>query len=136
MKRPILLLFLGCVLASPLRAGADGKGGDDFNQFFAQFRSAVMQRNQKKLARMMAPKFDFIRGTGVTPAVVFDGLATDGGRQWANLQDAVRQRVEAQQGTKRLLQCTPTDPAFSCYVVFEQDKQRRWRWQGMIMPTR
>jgi hypothetical protein len=137
MRRIILWLLTAVLLAhTPLLAQAPAKPDAGFTRFLEQFRAAVEQRNEKKLTKMMAPSFDFFRATGVAPAKVFQGLAADGGRQWANLEDALLHREEADKGGKRVLQCTPVDVASYCYVVFEQDGQRRWRWQGMIMPPR
>ena len=136
MRRPLVLCLIAAGLLAPARLRGDDGKSDDFSRFLAQFQSAVTQRNQKKLANMMASKFDFIRATGVSHEVVFAGLAADGGRQWANLQDALQRRAETQQGARRVLQCTPTDVTYACYVVFEQNSQKHWQWQGLIMPTR
>ena len=91
---------------------------------------------------MMAPDFSFIRATNVSWNTVFEGLAAEKGRQWANLQQAVQGEViiptpaGKDERPKRVLRCTPTDVIYNCLVMFEQDKQNTWRWTGMIMPTR
>ncbi|MGH9509453.1 MAG: hypothetical protein ACRD2M_05920, partial [Terriglobales bacterium] len=107
----------------------------------AGFRAAVAQKDEASLRKVMAPDFSFIRGTNVSWDKVFQGLAADQGRQWANLQQSVQGQpvvVESrnQEPPTRVLRCTPTDVIYNCLVVFTQDRSGTWRWQGMIMPTR
>lgn len=112
-----------------------------FNSFYADFREAVAGRNETALRKLMAPDFDFIRATNVSWDKVFQGLAADQGRQWKNLQQAVLGQPSVLQEKDlhrptRVVRCTPTDIIYNCVVVFTEDPDGRWRWQGMIMPTR
>src|SRR5262252_1649102 len=102
--RRVILLFLAGILLVSTSALAQPKPQPDtgFNRFLEQFRTAVEQRDQKKLATMMSPKFDFFRATGVSPSAAFQGLAADNGKQWANLEAALLHRQEAQKGARRV----------------------------------
>lgn len=134
------VLCAAVLLALPA-TGAD-PAPPSFDDFFATFKQAVARKDEAALRKMMAPDFSFIRGTNVAWNVVFEGLAADNGRQWANLQQAVQGEVlipppaSKEERPKRVLRCTPTEINYNCLVVFEQDKQDRWRWTGMIMPAR
>lgn len=113
----------------------------DFNAFFAKFKAAVAQKDSATLTTLMMPGFDFIRAQNVSPADVFKGLDADGGLQWTNLRQAVQGQPSPHQSQgsnalARVLQCTPTDRIYSCFMIFQQDAHHRWRWKSMIMPTR
>lgn len=134
------VLCAALLLAVPAPA-ADQQNDRAFNAFYSTFQDAVALRDEAALRKLMAPDFSFIRGTNVNWDRVFQGLAEDQGRQWANLQQAVQGQPAILQGKNqepltRVLRCTPTDVIYNCLVVFTQDRQARWRWQGMIMPTR
>jgi hypothetical protein len=113
----------------------------DFNAFFAKFKAAVAQKDTPTLTTLMMPGFNFIRAQNVSPADVFKGLDADGGLQWTNLRQAVQGQPSPYQpqgsnAPARVLQCTPTERIYSCFVFFQQDAHHRWRWKSMIMPTR
>ena len=139
MRRYAFRLF-GLLLLSPaMLAGQNSQ--PDFTAFFAKFKAAVAQRDAATLTTLMMPGFNFIRAQNVSPADVFKGLDADGGLQWTNLQQAVQGQPSPyqQQGSNapaRVLQCTPTERIYSCFVIFQQDAHHRWRWKSMIMPTR
>jgi len=144
-RRSSLLCTVTLLALCPVvLAGSKDHGKDrSFDRFFAQFKAAVARKDEATLTKLMAPRFDFIRGLSVPPPVVFQGLAADGGRQWANLQDAVSRPpiVPSPQDSapaRRFLRCTPIfdtgEYRYNCLVIFEQDSQQRWRWKGMIMP--
>jgi hypothetical protein len=132
------LLVLLLALSGNLAAQSAPK---DFTAFFSKFKGAVAQQDQTTLTGLMASPFAFIRAQDVPPAQVFAGLAADHGLQWQNLQQAVQGQPGSYHSDSfpdpaRVLQCTPTEPIYSCLVVFTQDAQRHWRWKAMIMPTR
>ena len=130
-------LFGLLVLGSTLLAGQNSPQG--FDTFLSKFRTAVAQKDQATLTGLMARHFDFIRAQNVPPAEVFSGLAANNGLQWSNLQQAAQGQpvpYTNSGSSGQALQCTPTEPIYSCMVIFQQDSQRRWRWKGMIMPTR
>lgn len=134
-----LALCATFLLAAP--APAAGRDGAAFNRFYASFRDAVARKDEAALRKLMAPDFNFIRGTNVSWDKVFQGLAAEQGRQWANLQQSVQGQpvvVESknQEPPTRVLRCTPTDVTYNCLVVFTQDRSGSWRWQGLIMPPR
>ncbi len=112
----------------------------NFSAFYARFRTAVAHKDEAALKTMMDPHFAFLRAENVPPPVVFQALAADGGLQWANLQQAVRQQPAVYQGKDaaqvgtRILMCTPTQVIYNCLVVFNQDSQGRWKWKGMVQP--
>jgi hypothetical protein len=113
----------------------------DFSTFFAKFKTAVGQKDQATLTTLMSPSFAFIRAENVPPAEVFNGLDANGGLQWTNLQQGVQgqptsYQLKGSSAPARVLQCTTTEPIYSCLVIFQQDGQHKWRWKGMIMPTR
>ena len=113
----------------------------DFNAFFARFKVAVAQKDSATLTTLMMPGFSFIRAQSVTPADVFKGLDADGDLQWTNLQQAVQgqpspYQLQGSNAPARVLQCTPTERIYSCFVIFQQDAHHRWGWKSMIMPTR
>ena len=144
-RRSGLLCIVALLALCPVvLAGSKDHGKDrSFDRFFAQFKAAVARKDEATLTNLMAPRFDFIRGLNVPPPAVFQGLAADGGRQWANLQDAVQgppivPPPQDSAPARRVLRCTPifdSDSRHNCLVIFEQDSQQRWRWKGMIMPT-
>jgi hypothetical protein len=124
-----------------LPAPAADQNDAHFDTFYAAFKSAVAQKDEAGLRKLMAPDFNFIRGTNVSWDKVFEGLAADNGRQWANLQQAVKGEpvvVETKdpQPPTRVVRCTPTDVIYNCLVVFTQERSGNWKWQGMIMPPR
>ena len=132
-------LVVVVLCAAPLQSQND-KAEASFNKFFAEFKSAVLRKDERALAEVMASRLSFIRDVGVSRTDVFKGLAADDARGWINLQDAV-QRGMFPSGTDykttgRVLRCTPTDILYSCFVLFERDNHYRWRWTGMVMPTR
>lgn len=134
-------VLCGAVMLTLPSPAAD-QSSPGFNDFFAGFKEAVARKDQAALMTMMSADFSFIRATNVSWNTVFEGLAAENGRQWANLQQAVQGEVivptpaSKDERPQRVLRCTPTDVIYNCLVTFEQDKQNRWRWTGMIMPTR
>jgi hypothetical protein len=109
--------------------------------FFAKFKLAAAQKDAATLTTLMMPDFNFIRAQGVSPSDVFKGLDANGGLQWTNLQQSVQgkpspYRVRESNTPTRVLQCTPAETIYMCLVIFQQDTHHRWRWKGMIMPTR
>ncbi len=140
MTRHYAFRVLGLLLLSPaMFLGQIPQ--PNFNAFFAQFKAAVEQRDAARLTTLMAPGFNFIRARNVSPADVFKGLDADNGLQWTNLQQAVQgqpapYQIQGSNAHARILQCTPTQPIYSCLVIFQQDSHQHWRWKSMIMPTR
>ena len=132
--------LLGLLLLRPAVLTAQNPQ-PDFEKFFAKFKLAVAQKDAATLTTLMMPDFNFIRAQGVSPSDVFKGLDADGGLQWTNLQRSVQAKPvpshdhESNTPT-RVLQCTPTEMIYMCLVIFQQDTHHRWRWKGMIMPTR
>ena len=141
-KRILQSAVLCAVVLLALPAPAADSAPPSFDDFFSTFKEAVARKDEAALRKVMAPDFSFIRGTNVAWNKVFEGLATDNGRQWANLQQAVQGEVitptpaSKDERPMRVLRCMPTDVIYNCLVTFEQDKQDRWRWTGMIMPVR
>lgn len=113
------------------------EGQADFNSFFSKFTAAVMSADTSQLQNLMADKFDFMGTTDVSPAEVFKGL---GSGQWSNLQSAVKNKVfvtETYRGKPaRSLRCTPLTVVNNCYVIFQIDRSKHWRWKAMIMPEK
>jgi hypothetical protein len=114
-------------------------GDNDFASFFAKFKAAVEHQDEKALTAMMASPFAFIRAENVSPADVFRSLNADGGLQWQNLQKTVQgQPVDYNAGKSapgaKVLKCIPTEPIYTCLVIFTPDSKLGWRWKGMIMP--
>jgi hypothetical protein len=140
MMRPYVFRLVGLwLLSAAMLTGQNSQ--QDFNAFFAKFKAAVAQKDTAMLTTLMVPGFSFIRAQNVSPADVFKGLDADGGLQWTNLQQAVRGQPSPyqQQGSNapaRVLQCTPTERIYSCFVIFQQDARHRWGWKSMILPTR
>lgn len=135
----LAVLCAAVILVVPAHAADAPDAG--FGSFYSSFRDAVGRRDETALRKLMAADLDFIRAQNVPWDKVFQGLAADQGRQWANLQQAVQQQPSpfqerGQQQPTRLVRCTPTDIIYNCLVVFTQDADGGWRWQGMIMPTR
>lgn len=132
--------MLGLLLLSPaLLVGQNAQS--DFTTFFGKFKAAVAQKDAATLTTLMAPGFNFIRAQNVSPMDVFKGLDANDGLQWTNLQQAVQGQpapypIQGSNAPARVLQCTPTQPIYSCLVIFRQDNHQRWRWKSMIMPTR
>ena len=132
--------LLGLLLLQPAALTAQNSQ-QDFNVFFAKFKHAVALKDSATLTTLMMPGFNFIRGQAVPPSDVFKGLDANGGLQWTNLQRSVQEQPapyhpQDSNVPTRVLQCTPTQIIYSCLVIFEQVTPHRWRWKGMIMPTR
>jgi hypothetical protein len=132
--------LLGLLLLRPAVLTAQNSQ-QDFDVFLAKFKLAVVQKDAATLMTLMMPGFNFIRAQGVSPSDVFKGLDANGGLQWTNLQQSVQgqpilYRLPHSNTPTRVLQCTPTDTIYMCLVMFQQDIHHRWRWKGMIMPTR
>ena len=113
----------------------------DFAMFFAKFKLAVAQKDAATLTKLMMPGFSFIRAQDVSSSDVFKGLDANGGLQWTNLQQSVQgqpspYRMQDSNTPTRVLQCMPTEIIYNCFVIFQQDTHRRWRWKSMIMPTK
>lgn len=122
-----------------LLASALSWGQSDFNPFFSEFQAAVARKDQAALSKMMSSHFDYFQARGVSHVTVFQQLDAEGGKQWANLQNAAKGGpIEQTYDGKpaRELQCTPTNTAYRCLIVFQQNSQGRWRWKGMIMPRK
>ena len=140
MMRVYAFFLLGPLLLRPAMLTAQNPQ-QDFEVFFAKFKLAVAQKDAATLTTLMMPDFNFIRARGVSPSDVFKGLDANGGLQWTNLQHSVQgkpspHRVYESNTPTRVLQCTPTEIIYMCLVIFQQDTYHRWRWKGMIMPTR
>lgn len=140
MKKALCSTVLLAAFLLALAAPASAQNERSFDDFYASFKDAVMRKDEAALRKAMAARFSFMRATNVAPDVVFQGLALDNGRQWANLQQAVEGQPVLYRGKQGrvfyVLPCTPTDVIYNCAVVFGQDAQGGWRWKGMIMPTR
>jgi hypothetical protein len=140
MIRRYAFRLLGLLLLSPaMLLGQNPQ--PEFGEFFARFKTAVAQRDAAALTTLMAPGFNFIRAQNVSPTDVFKGLDANDGLQWTNLQQAVQgqpapYQIQGSKSPARVLQCTPTQPIYSCLVIFRQDSHGHWRWKSMIMPTR
>lgn len=110
----------------------------DFNGFFSAFTAAVMSADTYQLQNLMADKFDFMGTTDASPVEVFKGLGA--GPQWSNLQSAVKNKVFVTETYKgkpaRFLRCTPSTEINNCYVIFQIDRSKHWRWKAMIMPEK
>lgn len=140
MMRPYGFRLVGLWLLSAVMLYGQNSQ-PDFNAFFAKFKAAVAQKDTATLTTLMMPGFNFIRAQNVSPADVFKGLDVDGGLQWTNLRQAVQgqpspYQLQGSNAPARVLQCTPTESIYSCFVIFQQDAHHRWRWNSMIMPTR
>ena len=109
----------------------------DFNSFFSTFTTAVMSADTYQLQNLMADKFDFMGTTDASPGEVFKGLST---RHWSNLQSAVKNKAFVTETYKgkpaRFLRCTPLAVTNNCYVIFQVDRSKHWRWKAMIMPEK
>jgi len=141
MSRLGALLLSAILLVDPVLLAAQPEATQDFNTFFATFRTAVEQKDTATLASLMSPRFDFIRATNVAHDDVFNGLNSSDGQQWLNLQQAVQGTPVVYTGSgtykkSRMLQCTANVVIYNCLVVFKKDSQNRWRWRAMIMPAR
>ena len=141
MSRTYLVLILaGFLLFSPLFLGAQNNGSG-FDKFYSEFKAAVTRKDADALGKMMAERFDFFQAENVAPETVFKQLDAENGKQWANLQLAVKASpVEFSDGymgePARAVQCRATSDAYHCYVIFTQDSEKQWRWRAMIMPDR
>lgn len=140
MKQLITVIPLGLLLliTSGLNAQSDIT---DFDKFFAAFKAAVAAKEKSALVDMMATHFDYFQAQDVDPETVFKQLGEENGKQWANLQDAVKAKpadspIEYFAKPARALRCTPTSDAYYCWVIFTQDKDKNWRWRAMVMPER
>ena len=116
--RNIGRVFMLLAFASALTVAQNSSG--NFDQFYSSFKTAVAQKNEAVLTKMMAPQFGFLRAENVAPAEVFQALASNGGQQWANLQSAVQQQQQPtvyQAKSKlptRVLNCTPDQTIYNC----------------------
>lgn len=113
----------------------------DFNKFFATFKAAAAAKDRSALVDMMATHFDYFQARDVDPETVFKQLGEENGKQWANLQQAVRNQPGELQGgyfgqPARAVRCIPTNDAYFCWVVFTQNEDGEWRWRAMVMPAR
>jgi len=140
MIRGYAFFLLGLLLLRPAMLTGQVPQ-QDFEVFFAKFKHAVGQKDAATLTTLMMPDFNFIRAQGVSPSDVFQGLDANGGRQWTNLQHSLQGKpspyhVHESSPPTRVLQCTPAEIIYMCLVLFQQDTYHRWRWKGMIMPTR
>lgn len=140
MMRGYAFLLLGLLLLGPPMLTAQNPQ-QDFDVFFAKFKLAVAHKDAATLTTLMMPDFNFIRAQGVSPSDVFHGLNANGGLQWTNLKHSVQgkpspYRFYESNAPTRVLQCTPTEIIYMCLVIFQQDTYHRWRWKGMVMPTR
>jgi len=140
MSRSRAFLLSAVLLVNPVLLAAKQKATQDFNAFFATFKTAVAHKDTDTLARLMSPSFDFIRATNVPPGAVFSALDLNHGQQWLNLQQAVQGTPVPYAGSgpyknSRVLQCTPIAVVYNCLVIFQKDSQHRWRWRAMVMPT-
>ena len=134
-------LFLAAVLLLPPALLAGQNSTSDFNTFFGMFKTAVTQRDTVRLTKLMASRFDFIHAVNVRRADVFEGLDSDNGQQWTNLQQGMQGTPVTYNGdgpykNSRMLQCVPNRVIYECLVVFKKDSQNLWRWKSMEMPTR
>lgn len=141
MFRSRMLLFIAAILALAPGSLNGQKSTNDFDAFYKTFTTAVQQKDTSTLASLMAPRFDFIFSSNAPQQAVFDGLASDGGQQWDNLQQAVQGTPTPYTSSgpyknSRVLSCTPNEVIYNCLVVFKKDSQNRWRWRAMVMPTR
>jgi hypothetical protein len=129
-------------MASSLTALPTGvhSSGAQFDEFYARFKTAVAKHDKRRLERMMASDFEFLRAAHVAPAQVFTALDEHNEQQWRSLQLAVQRGAPVAQDYEnhpaRLLWCTPNQVIYNCYVVFEQDRSGRWRWKGFVMPEK
>lgn len=131
-KLGIVLTIATLIVLSP-RSEAQA----DFNTFFSTFTAAVMSADTYQLQNLMADKFDFMRTKDVSPVEVFKELSSG---QWSNLQSAVKHKVFVTETYKgkpaRFLRCTPLTSINNCYVIFQTDRSKHWRWKAMIMPEK
>src|SRR5262249_13690100 len=112
-----------------------------FDSFYAKFKTAVANQDQAALQGMMSTHFDFWTSKKVGPGDVFQALADNNNQQWTNLQTGVQQggtpvNQPYMNRPARLLQCTPTQVIYNCYIVFQKDSANHWRWKGMVMPQK
>jgi hypothetical protein len=140
MSRSLAFLLSVFLLVNPVFLAAKQKATQDFNTFFAAFKTAVEHKDTDTLASLMSPSFDFIRATNVPQGAVFSALDSNGGQQWLNLQQAVqgtpvRYAESGPYKNSRVLRCTPLAATDNCLVIFKKDSQHRWRWRAMVMPT-
>jgi len=134
-------LFLAAVLLLPPALLVGQNSTSDFNTFFDMFKTAVAQKDTVTIKKLMASRFNFIHAVNVRRADVFEGLDSDNGQQWTNLQQAVQGTPVTYNGdgpykNSRMLQCVPNQMIYECLVVFQKDSQNLWQWKAMAMPTR
>lgn len=139
-RRCFFLILTGCFLLAPALLAAQANS-NDFDKFYSDFKDAVARKDKDALSKMMTAHFDFFQKQNVVHEEVFKQLDGEDGKQWTNLQEAVKGKPAEFADTylgkpARALQCTPTSTAYYCYVVFIQDKEQHWRWKGMIMPDK
>ncbi|MFI5086903.1 MAG: hypothetical protein ACHP7I_00785 [Terriglobales bacterium] len=140
MSRSRAFLLSAVLLVNPVLLAAKQKATQDFNTFFATFKTAVEHKDTDTLASLMSASFDFFRATNVPPGAVFSALDSNHGQQWLNLQQAVQGTPVPYAGSgpyknSRVLRCTPIAVVYNCLVIFQKDSQHRWRWRAMVMPT-
>ena len=140
MSRSLAFLLSVVLLVNPVLLAAKQKATQDFNRFFAAFKTAVEHKDADTLASLMSPSFDFFRAANVAPGAVFSALDSNHGQQWLNLQQAVQGTPVPYAGSgpyknSRVLRCTPLAATDNCLVIFKKDSQHRWRWRAMVMPT-
>lgn len=137
MKSSAVNLGTVLIAATLMSSSAGSQSQSDFQKFFLEFKSAVMSADTYQLQDLMASQFDFMEETNVSPGDVFRGL---GSGQWPNLQSAVRNKMFITQTYKgkpaRFLRCTPETVTNNCYVIFQTDSSKLWRWKAMIMPDK
>ena len=135
--KAIFTMASAAIIASLLTLPARSQSQAEFKGFFSEFKAAVMSADTYKLQDLMAHNFDFLGNTDASPDDVFKGL---GSGQWTNLQSAVQKGEFVTQDYKgkpsRLLKCTPDAPDHHCYVVFQTDASRNWRWRALVMPQK
>ena len=140
-KSRMLWLFPALALLLVTASSHGQSSSNSFSAFYKTFKTAVQQKDTGALAGLMSSRFDFIFSTNVPAPAVFDGLASNGGQQMSNLQQAVQGTPVPYSGAgpyqgARVLPCTPSQVIYNCLVVFKRNSQGQWQWRAMVMPTR
>jgi hypothetical protein len=134
---PKSLLLLMCII---VLAASPASGQEKFSSFYARFNQAVAQKDTATLQQMMSPRFDFLTTANVDPSTVFAALDSNNAQLWTNLQTATQQASpvldEYADQPAQLLWCTPTETIYNCYVVFQKNKNNKWRWRAFVMPQK
>jgi len=134
---PKSLLLLMCII---VLAASPASGQEKFSSFYARFNQAVVQKDTATLQQMMSPRFDFLTTANVDPSTVFAALDSNNAQLWTNLQTATQQASpvldEYADQPAQLLWCTPTETIYNCYVVFQKNKNNKWRWRAFVMPQK